>query len=108
VEEIASGKIRSAVRSRWKWYQLAAGDPAGNVDHFAYSDDMVYRWWYERRWDLGPTRGQRPSSRYSRTRCALVSPRVERRDYYFTTATTTPWSNAQRVAVARVEVPILV
>jgi len=27
----------------------------GFVDSWAYSDDEVYRWWYERRWEAGPS-----------------------------------------------------
>lgn len=76
-DELRSGRLGTVARRLWQRVQRACGDRAGNVDDSSYSDDMVHRWWYERRWDVGPRlcfvglnpstgdtdRGQRPTMR---------------------------------------------
>jgi hypothetical protein len=49
------GLVTAGVRRIWDWHRSDRGATAPAVDWWSYSDDMVYRWSYERRWGIGGT-----------------------------------------------------
>lgn len=49
------GLVTAGLRRLWQWYLDQRGSNEGYVDASLYSDDGVYRWSFERRWDVGGT-----------------------------------------------------
>lgn len=60
IRVLSAGSVTLRIRPSPARGGVATGNPESTtngefVDSWAYSDDEVYRWWYERRWEAGPS-----------------------------------------------------
>jgi hypothetical protein len=52
---LRDGTLRAAVARLWACYVMDVSSNGRTVDWAGYSDDGVYRWYFERRWRPGPS-----------------------------------------------------